>query len=184
MVIPAQGSRAIILFITGAAGCRKYSSHPAQVLPPETHLGLNTMGAYVNGKLFIPQGSGTYPGNYYSASIGWPLVSLNLGWQDEESVNFTSISIDLDSIQLTQGTTYTLGTPLDSPYTGYAQWASFRNWLNGDIYNTSAQLTGQVTIDYYDPAIGIVSGNFAFDAVDYNSDTVHVTQGRFDMGLK
>jgi hypothetical protein len=71
VVIPAQGSRAIILFITGAAGCRKYSSHPAQVLPPETHLGLNNMGAYVNGKLFM-------------------------------------ISMDLDSIQLTQGTTYTL----------------------------------------------------------------------------
>ena len=44
-------------------------------LPPETQIGANTFGCYVNGKLLVPRnGSGTFAGSDYGALIlaGYP----------------------------------------------------------------------------------------------------------------
>lgn len=172
----------LILLIAG--GCRK-SNSPTNRLPAETHNGANTMGCYVNNHLFIPQEPGLDPNPFYGANIQpAPSFDLHLFWMDKiNSSNNTNIAIFLDSIQLTQGATYTLGAPADSlNQNANAQWATY---LAQGFYYTTGQVNGQVTIDYYDPMVsavtGIVSGHFSFDAVDNIGDTVHITQGRFDM---
>ena len=49
-------------------------------------------------------------------------------------------------------------------------------------YGTDSTTTGQVTITHFDQLNQIVSGTFWFDAVEATKgDTVHVTNGRFDM---
>ena len=45
-------------------------------LPPETQIGANTFGCYVNGKLLVPRnGSGTFAGSDYGALLygGYPV---------------------------------------------------------------------------------------------------------------
>jgi hypothetical protein len=180
------------LFILITIGCRK-SNSPTNQLPPETHDGDNTMGCYVDNKLFIPQepflsNLGGYSG---AAILNAPSFDLVLNWTDDISnSDFTSVSIQLDSVQLIQGATYTLGAPPDSmtDQTSHKVWATYINWVQYQFYYTAGEGTGQVTIDYYDPTVsvatGIVSGHFSFDAVNSNNDTVHVSEGRFDMALQ
>ena len=49
------------------------------------------------------------------------------------------------------------------------------------VYNDN-MITGQLTITHFDQQKQIVSGTFYFDAVETTKgDTVHVTDGRFDM---
>jgi hypothetical protein len=108
---------------------------------------------------------------------------------DQPNCGITSVVIELDSIQLVEGTTYTLGVQPDTTNTRNlnAQWAGYFNIPCGatfEVYSITGQVTGQVAIDFYDSSRGIVSGNFSFDAVDKNSDTVHVREGRFDMSLQ
>jgi len=55
---------------------------------------------------------------------------------------------------------------------------------NFEFYYTTSQVTGQITIDFYDEPRRIVAGRFAFDAVDKNGDTVKIRQGRFDMAIQ
>ena len=170
----------------GSIGCNK-SNSPTNRLPPETHEGLNTMGCVVDGRLFIPQEPSLSPYSYYGAHITpSPSYCLSLYWKDEPGDNtFSSIAVRLDSIQLTQGTTYILGArPIDSNF----NWQQSANWatynFNYQNYNTTATVAGTVTIDYYDSTAGIVAGKFQFDALDNYNDTVHVVNGRFDMALK
>ncbi len=176
----------VLFTITSGGNCKK-SNSPTNRLPPETHEGLNTMGCTVNGSLFIPQEPLLNPQGYYFAR--YTNLDLRLAWTDQPDCGITSVVIELDSIQLAEGTTYTLGVQPDTTNTRNVnvQWASYGNFPCAalfEIYSTTGQVTGQVAIDYYDSSRGIVSGNFSFDAVDKNSDTVHVREGRFDMSLQ
>jgi hypothetical protein len=177
--------------LTSSSTCHK-SNQPTNVLPPETHAGLNTMGCDVDGQLFIPQYTGSNPNaNYYGASLtsAFPAYSLFLSWQDKPTTcGGATISIYLDSVHLIADTTYLLSTSHDTSNIQdiYFQWAfyEFDQCNNGlSLYRTSAQMTGQLTISYFDPTVGIVAGTFAYDAVDVYGDTVHIQNGRFDMAL-
>jgi hypothetical protein len=176
----------MVIFTFCAGGnCRK-SSSPTNVLPPETHQGLNTMGCLVNGSLFIPQIPLLDPGNEYYAA--YRNLDLILNYEDKPECSITAIGIELDSVQLTQGVTYSLTVQPDSNRQNlHVQWATYSAFPCGalfHLYSTTAQVTGQVTIDYYDSAKAIVAGKFSFDAIDNSNDTVHITEGRFDMALK
>ncbi|HEV2354614.1 MAG TPA: DUF6252 family protein, partial [Puia sp.] len=111
---------------------------------------------------------------------------LWLFWSDEpRNCGRSEVDIQLDSISLRDGATYTLGAqPANYNDSTNAQWASFTEEpCNGlpTAYITTAGISGQVTISWFDPVTGIVAGTFSFDAVDGVGDTVHVRQGRFDM---
>lgn len=172
--------------------CHK-SNSPTNALPPETYAGLNTMGCLVNGELFIPQQNGGFMAEPFSTALvnGGPGFNLGFIWSDEWAQSkYNIINIGLDSVALTAGTTYTLGAqgPPDTgrvwPYAINAIYHTLGGPSMDDFYYTSSQVTGQITIDYYNESRRIVAGRFAFDAVDNNGDTVKVRQGRFDMYIQ
>jgi hypothetical protein len=91
------------------------------------------------------------------------------------------VGIGLDSLKLEQ-TTYSLNTP----YVQYGKHAvvNISNDFSSPLlmYSTDSTTKGEITITHFDQRKQIVSGTFWFDAVETtNGDTVHVTDGRFDM---
>lgn len=176
------------------SACRKYSNSPTNVLPLETHEGLGTMGCMVNGKLFIPQHSGWVNKPFSVATLdGYPGQNLNMDWTDDADDGLRIVTISLDSVYLQKGITFDLGVrPPDSALTpgstGHSQFARYTNfgktsgYIGQAIYNTTSLVKGQVTIDWYIPTAYIVAGTFWFDAINATGDTVHVRDGRFDMG--
>lgn len=185
------------MMLTSFGGCRK-STSPTDRLPPLTHQGLNTMGCMVDGKLFVPQAPAFYPyGIYGIIQQGYPGPNLTMGWTDKGSdCSLSGLQIILDSIQLQQGLTIDLAAPADSggavgdPGPTFSnQWATY-TFADCDKnipftpYTTTGQVTGQVTITWYDAGKGVVAGTFWFNAIDKAGDTAHVTEGRFDMALQ
>ncbi|SDJ94546.1 hypothetical protein SAMN05421823_101488 [Catalinimonas alkaloidigena] len=55
--------------------------------------------------------------------------------------------------------------------------------LNENYFQSTDPVSGYVTLSRYDPAAKVVSGTFAFTLVNAESDTVRVTEGRFDAPL-
>lgn len=176
----------LLLFSAGLSACRK-NSIPPDRLPPPTHAGLNTMGCLINGELFIPQENGQTTDTYSGAMLqNISPYRLWLFWNDQPlTCGSSELDIRLDSVSLAQDTTYLLGAqPPSNNDTAHAQWAIFTEEpcsASPTPYNTTAQVTGSVTITWFDPIAGIVAGIFSFDAVNGNGDTVHVRSGRFDM---
>jgi hypothetical protein len=158
-------------------------------LPAATTSGKNTMGCLVDGQLFVPQEPALIPYPYYTTTLShYPADNLRMYWlQDKNSCDLSSIVITLDSCSLNQGITYALtrapDTAVGSSTAG--QWATYSPPIGCSAlftnYTTTAAVTGQVTITYYNSGSGIVSGTFWFDAIGPAGDTVHVREGRFDM---
>jgi hypothetical protein len=180
----------LIAIYTLTTGSNCHKSNTPNVLPPETHQGLNTMGCIVNGQLFIPQG-GNPAGQSSNAGYGiYGRVSIIFNWTDDPTCGLSILNVYLDSVQLQAGDTLTLGLMPDSGAfsPNKAQWATYHSFPCGGgligSYSTNSQVTGQMIIDYYDPLAYLIAGRFSFDAVDKYGDTVHVREGRFDMSIQ
>ncbi|MEP6465519.1 MAG: DUF6252 family protein [Parafilimonas sp.] len=169
--------------------CKKHTSTPANPvgqLPAATQVGANTFGCLINGEVVVIHKplfdlSPDYGCQY---QLIYPTVSgysFNVNATDYQDGNhFKGVAIGLDSIQLEQ-TTYLLNIS-NSPYAryGYVGIATSSSPLLR--YFTDSTVTGQLTITHFDQQQQIVSGTFYFDAIEQTTgDTVHVTNGRFDM---
>jgi hypothetical protein len=175
-----------IAFILMASGCSKQSASSTNQLPPATNQGLNTFGCLVNGQVFVPQAPIGYPYPYYTCYIYPNTTNPNfseftLSGEDKSNGGFTAVGFTLDSINLQQGDTFQLKSIGGGNYATYTN-ANTPGYIN---YYTTDTLTGQLIITYLDKTNYIVSGTFLFNAVSANaSDTVHITEGRFDMLYK
>ena len=178
-----------LLFLFTFCSCKKQKpSNPIDQLPPATDTGANTFGCLVNGEaVIIHKPFGDFSPDFgceyqliYHTVTGY---SFNVHALDEvDGCHIKGVAIGLDSIQL-QEATYLLNTP----FVNYGRHGLV-NIANGCppspllMYATDSAVTGQVTITHFDQQKQIVSGTFYFDAVETTTgDTVHVTDGRFDM---
>ena len=151
-------------------------------IPPETHTGENTFGCLLDGQIFTPKrglyssGRDCFYQHIYQGTNGF--VFLVNGSQRNGRI--TSIGVGFDSLALIEGKKYNL---LELGR-GNA-YGSFRyqpiEYSNIENYSTSIANTGELVITKLDEVKQIVSGTFWFNVVKKNGDTVHITQGRFDM---
>jgi hypothetical protein len=164
-------------------------------LPPITQTGANTFGCLVDGKILTPETSILNGGPYlncvyrkaYDDTAKAYTFQINAEDKPNNSCNFSSIEIGLDSVRLKQGNTYELSASLNSngnappgKYFGsYTNVTCSQSYLN--VYSTSDSLTGQLTITYIDQLNYIISGTFYFKALNAQGDAVDVTNGRFDV---
>lgn len=173
------------IILTGTE-CKKHKpSNPVDQLPPETQVGANTFGCLVNGKVFVPKGPSLSPiltcyyqflNNNYSKGYFFQVHAIRRGTKDCE---LTAISLDTDSITIQENEVFDLS--LISP--GYAggRYSYYPGCAASQDYKTNNKYKGSLTIKKFDETNQIVSGTFWFNAVNANGDTVHVTEGRFDM---
>ena len=179
----------LFLFLFTFYSCKKQKpSNPIDQLPPATDTGAHTFGCLVNGEAVVihksfgdlsPDFGSQYQLAYNSISgyvFGVSILDL------VDGCHFKGVGLLLDSMQL-QVTNY----PLNTGRIKYGKFG-YVNISNGCgsspflMYTTDSAVTGQMTITHFDQQKQIVSGTFYFDAVEATSgDTVHVTDGRFDM---
>ena len=170
--------------------CKKHKpTNPIDQLPAATQTGANTFGCLVNGEAVVIHKpfldlSPDFGSSYiltYSSITGY--VFGVSGLDKVDGCHFKGVGLQLDSVQLHQGEIY----PLNTGRVRYGK-VGMVNIASGCppspllMYTTDSVVTGEMTITHFDQQKQIVSGTFSFDAVEITiGDTVHVTDGRFDM---
>jgi len=168
----------ILLFLPVFIACKK---NAVQELPPATQTGANTFGASVDGNLWVPTssiiGATKLEARYVQNDV--IINARNLASTPRES-EFEIYIKDLNGPGIYPLNQDAVVYPNQGPSYGYYV---LRNINPINQWITSSQFTGAVTITKDDRVNHIVSGTFQFDALNlYGSpDTLHVTDGRFDL---
>jgi len=162
----------------GMSNCNK--EHYNNILPPVTHTGANTMGAYIGSTIWNPQHTG------YDTGINCETDGsiLYIRGEAPESAGQTDLSIQI--YNYTGPGDYTLNNrpPANfAPLNGNAAYNQGSVIIGHQAYYSDSLHYCKVTITYVDSAKKIISGTFAFDAVNpaVPADVIHVTSGRFDV---
>ena len=165
-----------LLLLIVFASCKKEISE----LPDTSQSGSNTFGAKINGNLWGPANFGVFPGDILKATKAgnrYVIDANNLA----SSPNETEMQIILYDV-VAPGT-YQLNTNVSHP-NGTSSYGYYvkRNMTPENEWLTSSTYTGMANVTKVDTINKIISGTFQFDAGSiYNSDVIHVTEGRFDV---
>ena len=171
---------ALLLLCLSFARCKKHHDAPLtelEKLPPITQTGANTFGCLLNGQAWIPKdryGQATFhmdvDPTFQNGVFG---VSAIRYYADGK---FQSISIGSDSC--TNGGIYLL------PYIHTrAQYADYGISIIISSWNTGTTCTGNLNITRYDLQNRIFSGTFEYTIYRTGTDTMRITNGRFDAKL-
>lgn len=145
-------------------------------LPPVTTTGAGTFGCKVNGKVWVAKNKGSFPYVYSS-------VNRADSWFVNVSGNLIINPIQFETINLTffhlNKSNYDLKLRKDeNPGGTYIDVNANKFW------HTDSITGGEIQISRFDTINQIISGTFYFDCVNKEThDTLHITEGRFDMGF-
>jgi hypothetical protein len=168
----------IILFcmiILSASHCEK---HEPTALPPETQTGANTLGCYVDGKLFVASREYTPFGHYHiNATFSRNLNHLGLGCYGKNG----RMGLELQFNDIVLNVPKLISTARFLP----------KDNLVRDCFLFGDKNTGEIIITKFDTVNCIVSGKFKFQGkcsdifLNVTGDSVvNVTDGRFDIKLE
>jgi len=139
-------------------------------LPPATRSGEYTFGCLVNGKAFVIEDTygltAVYQSEIFSLS-----AQISMGNKDK-GISF----IIYDKI--VSGKVYDLVDTINVK-AGFSNTYYYSNSICQ--YLPDNTLSGNLTIDHFDQKKYIISGTFEFSAANDDCDTIHITDGRFDM---
>lgn len=158
---------------------------PENLLPDPTQSGQNTFGCLVNGKSYIPDGSGSWSGIkpvnggfFVLRSIPYTLgVYVRTYAKDGQRIELYLNSYELGNHPLNSNT-QTMPASLNP-----AKYGLYESG-DGESYVTSSRYTGQITIVKADTVTGVVAGTFEFKAATAGGKTITVTNGRFDVNYR
>ncbi len=190
----------LLTFILIASSCQKEEIEVEDELPSITQAGLNTFGCKIDGEVLIPKDGD--PSFFIGESVGLKAGTMKGGSVNGNRVRYFYIHAvnaqdaggdylflyfpNLDAVG-----TYTLGNS-----TGSTMFENnspnhsivLKNDMNSNgIRYLSFENGGEINITRYDSINSIVSGTFEFDVVkesDPLSDTISVTEGRFDINWR
>ena len=168
----------ITLLLLGSA-CDREAPQPVDQLPPATQEGANTFGCLVDGEVFLPKNDDVFRLPYY-ASYGYGNLSGTVRFfagNTDQDIGFLFVFEKI----LTEPTYFSLPSR-DTTVNGAII-------LNPEIffsidnvqYQTIGGFVNITALDTLD--VRFVSGTFSCDFVNEtdNTDTVSVTDGRFDL---
>jgi hypothetical protein len=163
-----------------APSCKKAANNNPG-LPPATQKGSNTMGARINGVIWVKGACISCIGGQTGLSVTGNNGTFRIyGEAPNSSGGKTSI------IFFMRGVTHTGDYPLTKDVLNSSTVSDGELSIDKDnttlIYKTDDTHLGTVTITKLDPSNHIVSGVFSFDAINQKdiNDTTHITEGRFD----
>jgi hypothetical protein len=169
-----------LLFLPVLISCKK---SVVEELPPATQTGANTFGASVNGKLWVPTSSpiGTAKLEARYAVNDLIINARNLAATPTES-EFEIYIKDLNGpgvYSFNQNTTLIPNQTASYGYYISRKITPINEWITGSAFSGSVNITLDDRVNH------IVSGTFQFDALNMysNPDTLHVTDGRFDIKI-
>ncbi len=167
-----------LFWMLTASRCKK------EVLPPETQEGKNTFGCYINGELFVPGGGGLGPiktcyyQSIYPGESGH-VFQLEAKRKGSGDCSLTTITITLDSVRIVGGNSYNLSM-LNKGHGG-GRYSDYPVCGPSIDFETSDTAFGEITFNKFDEVNHIAAGTFWFTAANSMGETVHITDGRFDM---
>lgn len=184
-------SRFCLLLVPAAlaAGCKKEETvEPG--LPDATQSGLNRAGCRVDGKNWVAYNAGLFSGPATSASwlkqnlSGRFALSILLSKNDDYNEVHSQTSISLYVPDIRSAGTFELNqSAAPSQANSNPAYGSFifGKPAPDEVYLTSPQSTGRITVTRLDTVAHVVAGTFEFTAERRNSSPVRVTEGRFDL---
>gem|GEM_PF-716214 len=177
--MPTKKSVYVFFFFLSVLSCNKGTDNNS--LPPATQNGSNTMGAKINGIVWsrFPCIDCIGGGSGLTASFNDGFLHI-VG----DSINSSKIivEIELDAVNVTGTGVYDLGIKGSNNITNHGE-VNYYNHDNTVNYFTDLANKGTITITKLDMTKHIVSGTFAFNAVNQSNatDVKIVSQGRFDI---
>lgn len=178
-----------IFFLTG---CSKDNNNNNLKLPPETSVGANTFGCYINGKLVVPRdGTGTYLGPDRAVYFfgGYPNTTdyYEICIYDYKSERTSKILMHLQSVHQIGTGIYQIdesngSSNIDGLNHNYFHCRVFNENTNSYQYYRSYVNSGTCKITRYDFDNRIISGTFSCRLRNSANlqDEIEVTNGRFD----
>ena len=151
---------------------------PPETLPPITQIGANTFGCKINGQVWVP---------YYPCEDTWWNGAVELAY-NFNSANRNSVlpmSFGMIAENFTDQNTLTIGTfeafygtgnVIDTLDIGFSNNNGYYTPVSGDP-NKIFQITKLDTVNK------IISGIFSFTLYASYSDSIIVTDGRFDFQI-
>ena len=188
----------LVLLLIAMTSCSKDNNTVDDQLPPITQTGANTAGCIINGKVLIPKngsqaigGSPNY-GLNINAGINFnePIIGDDY-WQleiaNKRDKNSSGIILYLKDM-LAGSSNYEVGQSngelyMDGPNNNQIIAGITENGISKTYW--SGKSAGKITITRFDYFSGIRSGTF--NVVLYNkdnpTDTIEITEGRFDINV-
>jgi len=163
-----------ILFSIG--GCEKEKEEPQ--LPPITQTGKGTFGCLVNGEIWLPKFTVSFP--------PIPKVSAELMREDNYGKwvfgaaqgNASSFYFSIYEDSLKEGK---INIPTDELREIGLYF--FSKNFEESLFSWRTELPGELIITKLDTVNKILSGTFWFDAVNRINDTINIRDGRFDLNI-
>ena len=190
IISPHAGWRlCLYVMLVMFASCSACKKTGVDALPPETQEGKNTFGCLVDGKAWIPTGTGAIGSR---PIVGGYISALPPVYSNDTNVSLL-ISRDNERILFYVRNVDRVGTyPLNfdtqpEPASLYPQnYGGFISYYTGggDSYMTTTNYTGSVEITKADRSNTILSGRFSFTGVSSTGKIIKVTDGRFDLNQK
>lgn len=151
-------------------------TNPIDQLPPATQTGAQTFGCLINGEAFVPPSFGSNaPSAFYQFVDGAYTLGISAGTGG--GTELKSINIGCLDMPLIEETNYNLLEFVTGNYFG----EYYLGGGNGEIYSTTVNNPGTLTITRFDQENFIISGTFNFTVLDNDGNEINITNGRFDM---
>lgn len=185
----------VTLLLSSCSQKEATTNDPTLSLPPETQIGANTFGCYINGKLLVPRsGTGTVGGSDTAVTV-WGDVTGNQQYseidvKDYKSTRTAQILIHIQSLHQIGIGTYSIDLSnglrgIDGLNHNYIHCRVFNENTNSYQYYRSFDNCGTINITRYIVPIGtkIISGTFSCRVRNSinPADEIQITQGRFDI---
>jgi hypothetical protein len=169
------------LNLAGCSSCKKTLEPNVNALPPITEVGANTLGAIINGKVWVPAGSNGTSNLEIYYDPGYAFGTLDISaYRITDTVldDRTYLAFGVDSLNnYTIPHTFVM-QPDGNTVLGFTQYPCA---IGSTDSNT--QTSGSITISKLDTANRIISGTFFGTLIKPGCDTITITEGRFDMKL-
>lgn len=132
------------------------ASNSVDQLPPATQTGANTFGCLINGKPFVIKNTSYQVAIYQGGLLQFGAQGMTMKINDPFSIN--------NQIDLTGKARYIVNPDEVSCY-----------------YDFEHCFGGNVKFTRIDQVNHIISGTFEFSTVNDDCETIHITNGRFDL---
>ncbi len=163
-------------------------SNNERTLPPITQNGANTLGCYIDDKLFIPRNGNNDRAVYFYS--GYPELTsyYEIDARDLRSEKTASLLMHIQALDANGFGEYIVNESngsrgIDGLEDTYMHCRVWRDDVGDFQYYLSYENSGVITITNYSLSGRLISGTFSGSVRNYEEpyDTIQVTQGRFDL---
>jgi hypothetical protein len=186
MIVKKKSLIHLSLYFFGLLACKKEgikpTNNPLSELPPATQSGANTFGCFIDGNVLVSNKSTcTYiqttqlaTNNYFN----FTLIAVDSTSASKQTISFFTPGISM----LKDNTTITLQTPANTIDRWYADYSNvITAGITMDYQTTFAPSNGSIFFSHVDTVNKVLSGTFAFKAVESDNEIISATSGRFDV---